>query len=633
MPELEYDYVIVGSGAGGGTLAARLAEAGDVSVCLLEAGGDPLWGRADPTLPEDYDVPAFHPFASENPAMSWDFYVRHYANEELQRRDPKYVEGKGIYYPRAGTLGGCTAHNAMIFIYPQDSDWDGIAEITQDPSWSGKAMWRYVERIEDCRHRPVWRFLRRFGLDPTGHGWNGWLTTEMAIPRQALCDDRLMRLVFGAAATEVFGQPGWIAKIWRLVQNKADPNDRRWIRSGKAGPCFTPLTTRRHKRAGVRERVLDVAKRFPDRLHILTNALATRVLFDETRRASDPPHAVGVEYLEGERLYRAHRPPGSAAGKKKSIRAKREVILAGGAFNTPQLLMLSGIGPAEELSRQDLGIPVLVDLPGVGRNLQDRYEVSVVHRAREPWKSLQGARFERGDPLYRQWEHGGNGFYGSNGVAIAFSMRSTSSAVDPDLFCIGLLGRFEGYYPGYSREIPRHLDAVSFTLLKAHTLNRAGVVTLRSKDPLDPPSIDFHYFDEGSDKEGQDLRAVVEGIESIRNVTRGLVEEGLVYPEELPGQALAAGGKQLEQFVRDNAWGHHACGTCAIGPREAGGVLSGNFEVHGTRGLRVVDASVFPKIPGFFIASAIMMIAEKAADAILVGQDVRKRTKRSIIVM
>src|SRR4051794_31055468 len=107
QPTEEYDYVIVGSGAGGGTLAARLAEAG-MRVVILEAGGDP---RVGPKLPEDYDVPAFHPLASENPAMSWDFFVRHYADEARQRRDPKLRAG-GIYYPRAGALGGCTAHNA-----------------------------------------------------------------------------------------------------------------------------------------------------------------------------------------------------------------------------------------------------------------------------------------------------------------------------------------------------------------------------------------------------------------------------------------------------------------------------------------------------------------------------------------
>src|SRR5215472_17109000 len=140
-----FEYIVVGSGAGGGTLAARLAEDGR-TVLLLEAGGDPrqLSGSNDQEpgidrLPDDYDVPSFHGFASEDDALRWDFFVRRYADTALQERDPKYVSEyrgervDGILYPRAGTLGGCTAHNAMILVYPHNADWDGIARATGDP--------------------------------------------------------------------------------------------------------------------------------------------------------------------------------------------------------------------------------------------------------------------------------------------------------------------------------------------------------------------------------------------------------------------------------------------------------------------------------------------------------------------
>ena len=125
------DYAVIGSGAGGGTVAARLAEAG-MNVVLLEAGDD-YRQRSASGLPEDCDVPAFHPLASENPALRWDLFVRHYADETQQRRDCK-AGPEGILYPRASTLGGCTAHNAMIFVTPDDSDWDGIAALTGDES-------------------------------------------------------------------------------------------------------------------------------------------------------------------------------------------------------------------------------------------------------------------------------------------------------------------------------------------------------------------------------------------------------------------------------------------------------------------------------------------------------------------
>ena len=169
--ELTWDYVIVGSGAGGGTLAARLAEAG-MRVFLLEAGGDPCMAEG-PRLPDDYKVPGFHPFACENAAMSWSFEVRHYADEERQARDPKYDAGcGGVFYPRAAALGGCTTHNAMIFMPPHDSDWDYIAGVTGDRSWRASRMRRHVRRVEACHHRPLWRALRRLGIDPTGHGWD-----------------------------------------------------------------------------------------------------------------------------------------------------------------------------------------------------------------------------------------------------------------------------------------------------------------------------------------------------------------------------------------------------------------------------------------------------------------------------
>jgi choline dehydrogenase-like flavoprotein len=617
------DYVIVGSGAGGGTLAARLAEAG-MRVILLEAGGDPLEdpARHSPGMPEDYQVPGFHPLASENPSMSWSFFVRHYANDERQKADWKHRHDPdtgepSIYYPRSATLGGCTAHNAMIFVAPNDSDWEDIWKCTGDPSWQAREMRRYFRLIEDCRHRRLWRWLQKwFGLDPTQHGWTGWLPAERALPRR-IRDLQLLRTFISTAWRIIFDGSSWTTAIRRLMRGEADPNDWRRLRQRADGLCYTPLSTDWHQRKGTRERLRETEKSTHGKLYIELDALATKVIFDSENRA------VGVEYLKGKRLYRAHAQPNTEPGERREIRAAREVILAGGAFNTPQLLMLSGIGPTEVLEKW--GIPAVHALKGVGKNLQDRYEVVVVHTMCRPWSSLKGGRFERGDPLYKEWSqhrqdwHGhGGGMYISNGAAIAFSRRSSAKLPDPDLFCMALLAPFKGYYPKYSAGVcdPKRLDCLTWALLKAYTGSR-GCVTLRSPDPRDRPIINFHYFEEtGTAAAQRDVEAIIEGIKFVRKITARLKSQGLIGEEEFPGEELQT-DEDLARHVRDTAWGHHASCTCPIGPEAEGGVLTSDFKVHGTKGLRVVDASVFPRIPGFFIASAIYMIAEKAADVIL----------------
>ncbi len=193
-------------------MAARLAEAG-FSVLLLEAGGDPrrMIGATPQTpgvnsLPDDYDVPAFHAMATENDATRWDFFVRHYADQTKQARDPKYretVDGKtvdGVLYPRAGALGGCTVHSAMIFLYPHNADWNQLADLTGDPSWRAEKMRSYFERIERCEHRGDERALSRIGRNPSRHGWEGWLQTERALPSAAILNRDLRTTFFDLAA-------------------------------------------------------------------------------------------------------------------------------------------------------------------------------------------------------------------------------------------------------------------------------------------------------------------------------------------------------------------------------------------------------------------------------------------------
>lgn len=555
---------------------------------VLEAGGDPRDYAAC-----DYDVPAFHGRECENDAIKWDFFVRHYSSGATPR----------VLYPRAGTLGGCTAHNAMIFVCPHNEDWKAIADMTRDPSWLPENMRRYFQRLERCSYRPLDRLLSFVGRNASRHGFNGWLNVEL--PRlSAKTFFEVVGPIWPELARAFALDRDKIQKLEWLAEAGIDANDWQLVREDSSGLRALPLTTKNHHRTGARERLLHVQRRHPDRLKIELNALATKVLLDDSNRAT------GVEYLRGEGLYRAGR-GSSADGVRGQVYARSEIIVAGGAFNTPQLLMLSGIGPADHL--REHGIDVRIALEGVGSNLQDRYEIGVVNRMREPWPFFAGATFSQGDPQFRQWNTNKPcGVYTTNGAALVFAQKSPVAVGPPDLFCMSLLANFKGYYPGFSTDLSKGLDYLTWVVLKAHTRNRAGTVRLRSSDPRDTPEIDFNYFEQGGE---DDLRAMIEGVRYVRALGEPLLHERAMV-EELPGPDVAT-DEQLAEFIRSNAWGHHASCTCAIGDQKTGGVLSSDFRVHGAQRLRVVDASVFPRIPGFFIASAIYTIAEKAADAIL----------------
>jgi len=592
MPDAAYDYIVVGSGAGGGPLAANLAVRG-FRVLLIEAGSDPE--------SYNYQVPCFHALSTEEKEMAWNFYVHHYETEE-DRDKEKYVENKGILYPRAGTLGGCTAHNAMITVVPHDNDWEHVADLTGDESWRAKNMWQYFQRVERCHYQDP---PAPGHNDPTGHGYDGWLSTSKVDPAVAIGDIGVAQMMIGLlhTAAEKFG-------FRRAISGIAgeDPNDRRNRAAVEGVTTTIPLATSGGKRNGAREFIRSVQAAHPDLLTIRMDNLATRVILDGDKRA------VGVECWEGKNLYRAD--PNAAEApvyEKKEYRCTREVILAGGTFNTPQLLMLSGIGPKAHLEDPKIGITCLVDRPGVGSNMQDRYEVGVVSEMKRPFTLLQNATFKPlpTDPCFQEWQQGG-GVYTSNGAMAAVILKSDLALPDPDLFIFALPGDFHGYYPGYSESIVTKRDRLTWAIVKAHTNNTGGTVRLNSSNPRETPIVNFHYFEEGTDPTLYDLEGVVRAVDFVRRMNQ---ENRAIAREITPGPQV--GYEQLGDWIRANAWGHHASCSCKMGkPDDPSAVVDSRFRVIGTEGLRIVDASVFPRIPGFFIVTPIYMISEKAADVI-----------------
>jgi choline dehydrogenase len=343
---------------------------------------------------------------------------------------------------------------------------------------------------------------------------------------------------------------------------RSSPNN--YIRATLADPAKYPLTVKLH-------------------------TLVTRVVFDNaTLKAGSTPRAIGVEVMEGASLYKAD--PKHAAGTKgpvSQILANREVIVAGGAFNSPQILKLSGIGPAAELTK--FNIPVVKDLPGVGENLGDNYEGSLL--------ALGGAPVESGL------------------ITLLFRTPNAPNKKRNIYTWCGAFS-FEGFWPGF----PTYHGPTQYTCAMVHMApkSQTGSVRLLSADPQDKPDINFRFFEKHGE---QDLQELVAGANILREAWQAAGAPVLPLDEQHP----CPGGKDAKctdaaqaDYFRTQAYSHHATSTCAIGgDKDKMAVLDSKFRVRGVQGLRVVDASAFPVVPGAFPSCPTMMLSVKAAEDII----------------
>lgn len=458
-----------------------------------------------------------------------------------------------------------------------------------------------------------------------GHGFNGYLDVNVGNGQQYLSSPQAVQVM--EAMVSGLGQDP--AKLPDLLV--ADANYLSPARDTTEGMWALPFhVNQTWGRYSARNRVLDtIAAGYP--LHLQLNSLASKVLFTQKHGVST---AVGVEFIHGKSVYKGDPRGPSNSGTTMHAMARKEVIVSGGAFNTPQLLMLSGIGPKADL--RALNIPVVADLPGVGTNMQDNEECAVVGLAAEdftfnqPAGPVSPASCTYGganDPCYPPWVQHGTGPYSQAGPNSNIVLLKTNHSVTGDRDITMFAGPFvfRGFWPATPNQSwPEPASTWGMQLVKMNPQNRAGTVKLASADPTDMPLINFRlYADGGSTDIGALKEAIAWGRRAMLATAAPTAPFKLTYPP-CPAGVLADGScsdpTSDETWIRGQTFGHHVTSTCAIGAdSDPMAVLDSNFRVRGVNGLRVVDASVFPRLPGSFPVVAVYMISEKASAAILSG--------------
>ncbi len=461
-----------------------------------------------------------------------------------------YADSRNVAAPRGKVLGGSSSVNGMMYQRGHAADYDKWRR-SGLPGWSYAEVLPYFNRAETN-----WRGASKY------HGGTGPLTTSRHVP-----DDFIYPRLIETATSLGF----------RHLED---------FHGAEAEGFSTPdFNTHKGHRASTASRYLRPVLSRPN-LRVATNALTTRLLFRRNR-------AIGVEYEYNGQLVKAF--------------ADREVIIAGGTFNSPQLLLLSGVGPADELETS--GVTVFHDLPGVGKNLQDHQSIGVVYAASGPITFDNELRWDRLALHTLRWRLLGTGPVAGLPVAAQGFYRSRPELQWPDVqFLISPVSMAaRPWFPRW-REGAGHVFSMANVVL--HPESR-GEVTLRSTNPKDPPRILFNLLKAPEDR--ATFRAM---LRFARKFFATAPASTLVSDEQLPGAAIQS-DKEIDAWARRMVGtAMHPTSTCSMGI-DSLAVVDAQLRVRGLESLRVVDASVMPLIPGGNTNAPVVMIAEKASDMIL----------------
>ncbi len=456
-----------------------------------------------------------------------------------------HLGGRRLFWPRGKLLGGSSSINGLIYIRGQREDFDQWRQMG-NAGWSYDDVLPYFRRAEDqVRGADEW------------HGTGGPLAVDDLRERHPICE----AFIAGAVADGI-------------------PRNDDFNGATQEGVGYYQLTARRGRRCSAAVGYLRPARARPN-LRIVTRAHAKRILFDGRR-------ACGVVYRGPD-------------GASVTVRARREVVLCGGAVNSPQLLMLSGIGPAAHL--REMGIDVLQDLPGVGENLQDHYKASIALRCRLPItvndmfaSRLRMARYGAEYLLRR-----------TGPLTIAAGQVGVFARTRPELATPDVQFHFIIFSADDMAKGLHTFPGFTLNVCQLRPESR-GAVRLHSADPLAAPAIHPNYLATETDR-----RTMVAGMLLGRRLLARPEMAPYVAAEHAPGEAVRTEAEMLDYIRATGGTIYHPTGTCRMGP-DPMAVVDAGLRVRGVDGLMVADASVMPTVVSGNTNAASIMIGEKAAD-------------------